>query len=82
MNSNAVCRRAGLAILPDGFAVGLEQRRRAGLFQRDVDRAETASSIRAEGLQVHARINDSDNHGDADCGGSGFGRDDDGAGLR
>ena len=41
----------------------------------------TAPSIRAEGLQMHAGVDDGDDHRHADRGGLGFGRGDDGAGL-
>ena len=60
------CGRAGLAVLPDGFAVGLEQGGGACLLQRDVDRPEHRAVHAAEGLQMHAGIDDGDDDGHAD----------------
>src|SRR5262249_34164400 len=60
------CRRAGLAILPDGLARRREEHGRARLPERDVDGAEHRAIHAQEGLEMRAGIEHGDVDGNAD----------------
>jgi hypothetical protein len=71
-----------IAVLPDGFAVGLEQGGRARLLERDVDRSEHCAVHARESHQVNTCVDDGDDYRHANRRRLVFSSGDDGASLR